>query len=48
LVDTHKKMFHAKYLSSSSLGFLKEDFLCFYYTNISKNNDTPRAGQLWP
>jgi hypothetical protein len=26
LEDTHKKMFHAKHLSSSSLGFLKEDF----------------------
>jgi hypothetical protein len=26
LVDTHKKMFHAKHLSSSSFGFLKEDF----------------------
>jgi hypothetical protein len=27
LEDTHKKMFHAKHLSSSPLGFLKED--CF-------------------
>jgi hypothetical protein len=26
LVDTHKKLFHAKHLSSSSLAFLKEDF----------------------
>jgi hypothetical protein len=25
LVDTHLKMFHAKYLSSSSLVFLEED-----------------------
>jgi hypothetical protein len=29
LVDTHKKMFHAEHLSSSSLGFLKEDFFKF-------------------
>jgi hypothetical protein len=27
-------MFHAKYLSSSSLSFLKEDFLSFYYTGL--------------
>jgi hypothetical protein len=39
-------MFHAKYLSSSSLGFLKEDFLMFYYTHIVKNNDTPGAGPI--
>jgi hypothetical protein len=26
---THQKMFHAKHLSSSSLGFLKEDFFKF-------------------
>jgi hypothetical protein len=30
LVDTHSKMFHDKYLSYSSLGFLKEDFLRAY------------------
>jgi hypothetical protein len=34
LVDTRYKVFHAKYLSSSSLGFLKEDFLSFYYTHL--------------
>jgi hypothetical protein len=39
-------MFHAKYLSSSSLGFLKEEFLCFYYTNIVKNIDTQGAGPV--
>jgi hypothetical protein len=27
-------MFHAKYLSSSSLGSLKEDFLSFYYMHM--------------
>jgi hypothetical protein len=32
-------MFHAKYLSSSSLGSLKEDFLSFYYMHIGKIND---------
>jgi hypothetical protein len=47
LVDTHKKMFHAKHLSSSSLVFFKEDFLRFYYTHIVKNNDTPGAGPVW-
>jgi hypothetical protein len=39
-------MFHAKHLNSSSLGFLKEDFLSFYYTHIVKNNDTPGAGPV--
>jgi hypothetical protein len=39
-------MFHAKHLSSSSLGFLTEDFLSFYYTHIVKNNDTPGAGPV--
>jgi hypothetical protein len=37
-------MFHAKHLRSSSLGFLKEDFLSFSFTHIVKNNDTPGAG----
>jgi hypothetical protein len=32
-------MFHAKYISSSSLGSLKEDFLSFYYMHIGKIND---------
>jgi hypothetical protein len=32
-------MFHAKYLSSSYLGFLKEDFLSFYYIHKEENND---------
>jgi hypothetical protein len=31
LVDTLWKMFHAKYVSSSSLGFFKEDFLSFFF-----------------
>jgi hypothetical protein len=31
-------MFHAKYLSSSSCGFLKEDILSFYYIQIRKFN----------
>jgi hypothetical protein len=39
-------MIHAKDLSSSSLGFLKEEFLNFYYTHIIKNNDTPGEGQF--
>jgi hypothetical protein len=39
-------MFHANHLSSSSLGFLKEDFLSFYYTHIVKNNDTPGTGPV--
>jgi hypothetical protein len=39
-------MFHPKHLSSSSLGFLKEDFLRFYCTHIVKNNDTPGAGPI--
>jgi hypothetical protein len=39
LVDTHWNMFHAKYLSSSSLSYLKEDFLSFYYIHIGKIND---------
>jgi hypothetical protein len=29
-------MFHAKYLGSSSLGFLKEDFLSFYFIHKGK------------
>jgi hypothetical protein len=32
-------MFHAEYLSSSSLGSLKEEFLSFYYMHIGKIND---------
>jgi hypothetical protein len=32
-------MFHAKYLSSSSKGFLQEDFLSFYYILKGENND---------
>jgi hypothetical protein len=40
-------MFHAKHLSSSSLGFLKEDFLIFFFThNYNQNNDTPGAGPV--
>jgi hypothetical protein len=39
-------MFHAKHLSSRSMGFLKEYFLSFYYTHIVKNNDTPGAGPV--
>jgi hypothetical protein len=44
-VDTHKKMFHAKHLSSSSLGFLKEDFLSLLYT-YSLKTMTPRGGPV--
>jgi hypothetical protein len=33
-------MFHAKYLSSSSLGALKEVFLSFYYMHLGKIKDT--------
>jgi hypothetical protein len=36
-------MFHAKYLSSSSLDFLKEDFLSFYYIHKGKTM-TPWGG----
>jgi hypothetical protein len=32
-------MFHAKYLSFSSYGFLKEDILSFYYKHIREIND---------
>jgi hypothetical protein len=39
-------MFHAKHLRSSSLGFLKEDFLSFFFAHIFKNNDTPWAGPV--
>jgi hypothetical protein len=39
-------MFHAKYLSSSSLSSLKEDFLSFYYMHIGKINDPPGAGPI--
>jgi hypothetical protein len=39
-------MFHAKHLTSNSLGFLKEDFSSFYYTHIVKNNDTSGAGPV--
>jgi hypothetical protein len=39
-------MFHAKYLSSSSLGSLKEDFLSFYYMHIGKINDPLGQGQF--
>jgi hypothetical protein len=46
LVDTNKKMFHAKHLSSSSLGFFKRRFLSLYYTHIVTNNDTPGAGPV--
>jgi hypothetical protein len=48
LVDIHLKMFHAKYLSSSSLGYLKEDFYSFYYMHIGKINDPLGRGQFWP
>jgi hypothetical protein len=30
-------MLHDKYLSSSTLGFLKQDFLSFYYSGNSEN-----------
>jgi hypothetical protein len=39
-------MFHAKHLRSSLLGFLKEDFLSFFFTHIFKSNDTPGAGPV--
>jgi hypothetical protein len=39
-------MFHAKHLSSSSLGFLKEEFSRFFFKHIFKNNDTPGAGPV--
>jgi hypothetical protein len=43
-------MFHAKYLSSSSFGFLKEDFLSFDYIHVhkGKNNDPLGRGQFLP
>jgi hypothetical protein len=39
-------MFHAKYLSSSSFGSLKEDYLSFYYIYIGKINDPLGRGQF--
>jgi hypothetical protein len=39
-------MFHDKYLSSSSLGFLK-DFESFYYIHRGKNNDPPGMGPIF-
>jgi hypothetical protein len=38
-------MLHALYLSSSYLGFLKEDFLSFTIYKLG-NAMTPRAGQI--
>jgi hypothetical protein len=42
-------MIHAKYLSSSSLGSLKEDFVSFYYNimyiHVGKINDPLGRGQ---
>jgi hypothetical protein len=37
---------YAKHLRSSLLGFLKEDFLSFFFTHLFKNNDTPGAGPV--
>jgi hypothetical protein len=48
LVNTHQTMFHAKYLSSSSFSFIKEDFLRFYYIHIRKSYDPLGWGQFWP
>jgi hypothetical protein len=39
-------MFHAEYLSSSSLGYLKEDFLNVYYMHIGKIKDPLGQGQF--
>jgi hypothetical protein len=39
LVDTHGNIFHGLYLSSSFLGFLKEDLFSFHYIHIRKVND---------
>jgi hypothetical protein len=41
-------MFHAKYLSSISLGFSKEAFFCFDYFNIKKINESPGGPILTP
>jgi hypothetical protein len=41
-------MLHAKYLSSSSKGFLKEDFLSFYNIHKVKNNDPLGQSQFLP
>jgi hypothetical protein len=38
VVDIYK-MFHAKYLSSTSFGFSQEYFLSFHYMHIKKIND---------
>jgi hypothetical protein len=48
MVDIHLNMFRAKYLSSSSLHSLKENFLSFYYMHIGKINDPLGRGQFWP
>jgi hypothetical protein len=42
----HPQKDDSRNLTSSSLGFLKEDFLSFYYTHIVKNNDTSGAGPV--
>jgi hypothetical protein len=39
-------MFHAKYLSSSSFGSLKEDFSSFNYMHLGKITDTLGRGQF--
>jgi hypothetical protein len=39
-------MFNAKYLSSSYLSSLKEDFLSFYYIHIGKINDPLGSSSL--
>jgi hypothetical protein len=39
-------MLNTNIFTSSSFGFLKEDFLSFYYTHIIINNDTSGAGQV--
>jgi hypothetical protein len=41
-------MFHAKYLSSRFKGFLKEDFLSFYYIHKGKNNEPLGRGHFDP
>jgi hypothetical protein len=42
MVYTHKKKFHALYLSSSYLGFLKE----FFFIQIREIQWPPGAGQI--
>jgi hypothetical protein len=44
IVDTNYKMFHAKYLNSSYLGFFKEYFFKFFLYTYKENQWPPGRG----